>query len=604
MDKKNQHIISLKEQASLLPITPGIYQFFDENNKIIYIGKAKNLKKRVSQYFNREHVDGKTRILVTKIHNFSHIVVDSEEDALLLENNLIKKHSPRYNLLLKDDKSFPWITIRNENFPRVYKTRKILQDGSKYFGPYSSVQTVNTLIELFRQMYQLRTCRMQLSTENIEKKRFKRCLQFHIKKCNAPCEGLQSEVEYKKNIEDIQNILKGNIGIVIRYLKENMLKQAALYRFEEAETIKKQLFLLTNFQSKSTIVSTTIHDVDVITIINDEKSGYANFFKVSNGAIIQAYTVEIKKKLNETDKELLSFAIIEMRERFQSTAKEVIVQFIPSITLKGVTFTIPKIGDKKNLLELSERNVKLYRIEKLKQQTNITKLPTSVRIIETLKVDLNMEKLPIHIECFDNSNIQGTNPVAACVVFKNGKPSKKDYRHYNVKTVEGPDDFATMEEIIFRRYNRLLEERSAIPQLIIIDGGKGQLSAAINSLKKLDLTDKITIIGIAKRLEEIFFPDDPIPLYLDKNSQSLKLIQHLRNEAHRFAVSFHRIKRNKEFLKSQMENIYGVGDKTIEQLLRKFKSLSGIKNASSEELHKVIGVSKTKLIVKYFKEID
>ncbi|MCL2073723.1 MAG: excinuclease ABC subunit UvrC [Marinilabiliaceae bacterium] len=600
--EKREHINNLKKQASCLPDNPGIYQFFDENDKLLYIGKAKNLKKRVSQYFNREHEEGKTRVLVSKIRNFRHITVDSEEDALLLENNLIKKHLPRYNLLLKDDKSYPWITIRNENFPRVYKTRKMLKDGSQYFGPYTSVLTVNTLTELFRKIYKLRTCATKLTQENIEKQKFKRCLQYHIKNCNAPCEGLQQEVDYQRNIDDIQNILKGNIGSVIRYLKEKMKQQAELYHFEEAEAIKQQLNLLTNFQSKSTIVCASIHDVDVISIINDENSGYVNFLKVINGAIIQAYTVEIKKKLNESDNELLSFAIVEMRERFQSNAKEIIVPFIPTIKLRGVVFTLPKRGDKKSLLELSERNVKFYRIDKLKQQSNITKLPKYARILSTLKTDLNMEKVPVHIECFDNSNIQGAFPVAACVVFKNGKPSLRDYRHFNIKTVDGPDDFASMEEIIFRRYNRLLEEEAPLPQLIVIDGGKGQLSAAINSLKKLNIDDKITIIGIAKRLEEIFFPDDPIPLYLDKSSESLKLIQQIRNEAHRFAITFHRNKRSSTFLKSQMENIYGIGDKTIEILMPKFKSVAGIKKASIAELADIVGEMKAKAIIQYFQE--
>ena len=599
---EKQYIQTLKKQAAQLPENPGIYQFFDEKGAVIYIGKAKSLKKRVSQYFNREHEEGKTRVLVSKICQISHIIVDTEEDALLLENNLIKKHLPRYNLMLKDDRSFPWITIRNENFPRVYKTRKLLKDGSKYFGPYASVLTVNTLTELFRKMYKLRTCGTKLTPENIENKKFRRCLQYHIKNCKAPCEGLQQEDEYQKNIEDIENILKGNIGVVIRYLKEKMKQQAELFRFEEAEAIKNQLNLLINFQSKSTIVCTTINDVDVISIINDDKSAYANFLKVIKGSIIQAYTVEIKKKLNESDNELLSFAIVDMRERFQSTAKEIIVPFKPSIKLRGVSFTVPQRGDKKSLLELSERNVKFYRGEKLKQQANMTKMPKSVRIVETLKTDLNMEKMPVHIECFDNSNIQGTNPVAACVVFKNGKPSKREYRHFNVKTVDGPDDFATMEEIIHRRYKRLLDEGSPLPQLIVIDGGKGQLSAAVNSLKKLEIEDKVTIIGIAKRLEEIFFPNDPIPLYIDKNSQSLKLIQQVRNEAHRFAVSFHRDKRSSAFLKSQLENINGIGEKTLQTMLLHFKSVSGIKKASLKSLVEVIGEAKAKSVYQFFKE--
>ena len=593
-------IIQLKEQANSLPDSPGVYQYFDESEKIIYVGKAKNLKKRVSSYFNREPDNGKTRVLLKRIDKIRHIVVDTEEDALLLENNLIKKYQPRYNVLLKDDKTYPWIVVRDEPFPRVYKTRQLIKNGSNYFGPYTSGIMVNTLIELFRHLYPLRTCKLNLAAENIENKKLKRCLEFHIGNCKAPCEGLQSEDEYKKNIDDIQNILKGNIGSVIRYLKERMMKLAEEYRFEEANQIKQRLVLLNNFQSKSTIVNPQIDNVDVMSILSDEKSAYVNFLKVLNGSIVQAHTIEIKKRLDESDSELLGFAIVDLRERFQSTSKEILVPFIPKITLSGVRFFVPKASDKKKLLELSERNVKYYRLEKLKQKANISKVPPAVKILETLKIDLQMEKLPVHIECFDNSNIQGAFPVAACVVFKNGKPARRDYRHFNIKTVEGPNDFASMEEIIYRRYKRLLEEGSPLPQLIIIDGGKGQLHSAMNSLNKLELNGKITVIGIAKRLEEIFFPEDSIPLYLDKNTPSLKLIQHLRNEAHRFGISFHRDKRSNAFLKSQIENIPGVGEKSLEILLKQFKSISGIKKATLEELQSVVGEARGIAICKYF----
>jgi len=591
--------MNLKEQASLLPETPGIYQYLDETGKIIYIGKAKNLKKRVGSYFNREHDYEKVNVLVRKIHEIHHIIVDNEEDAFLLENSLIKKYQPRYNFMLKDDKSYPWIAIRNEPFPRVQKTRQFIKDGSIYYGPYASGLMINTLLELFNQLYQVRTCYFPLTQENIKKKKYKRCLEYHIGNCKAPCENLQTEEDYKNTIDEIQNILKGNIGWVIRYLKEKMNKHAETFNFEEADNIKKRLRALENFQSKSTVVNQEINNVDVMSIFNDKKSAYINFLKVSNGSIIQVHTVEIVKKLNETEQELLSFAIVEMRDRFQSNAKEIIVPFKPEITLRGVKFTVPNKGDKKKLLELSDRNVKYFRLEKLKQQANITKAPRSVRILETIKADLRMEKLPVHIECFDNSNIQGAHPVAACVVFKNGKPSSRDYRHFNVKTVEGSNDFATMEEIVYRRYSRLLEEGSTLPQLIVIDGGKGQLSAAVNSLKKLDLSDKITIIGIAKRLEEIFFPDDATPLYLDKKSESLKVIQHIRNEAHRFGIEFHRNKRSKVFIKSKLLNIEGIGEKSIETLILKFKSISGIKNASFEDLSDVIGEVKAKAIINY-----
>lgn len=596
----NSQIAYLRSLVSVLPPDPGVYQFFDENGRIIYVGKAKNLKRRVASYFNREPDNGKTRVLVKRIQDIKHIVVNSEEDALLLENNLIKKYQPRYNVLLKDDKTFPWIVIRNEPFPRVYQTRQYIKDGSLYFGPYTSVTMVRALIELFRHLYPIRTCRLQLTAENISRGKFKRCLEFHIGNCKAPCEALQTEAEYQVYIDEIKNILKGNIQSVIRYLKDLMMELAGQYKYEEAEEIKQRLKLLSGFQSKSTIVNPKIDNVDVFSILNDEKSAYINFLKVLNGAIIQAHTVELKKRLNESDKELLSLAIVDIRDRFQSNASEIIVPFVPDVALKGIEFTIPLIGDKKKLLELSERNVKYYRLEKLKQAANQLKTPKHIQLLETLQKDLRLNKLPVHIECFDNSNIQGAYPVAACVVFKNGRPAKKDYRHFNIKTVEGANDFASMEEVVFRRYRRLKEEGSSLPQLVIIDGGKGQLGSAMNAIRELDLVDQIVVLGIAKRLEEIFYPGDPVPLYLDKNTASLKIIQHLRNEAHRFGISFHRDKRSKGALVSQLTSIPGIGDKSMESLIHNFKSVSGIKAASQDELARVVGTARAQAIVAFF----
>ncbi|ASB49065.1 excinuclease ABC subunit UvrC [Alkalitalea saponilacus] len=598
----NEHIDELRELVTVLPNNPGVYQFFDTSGKIIYVGKAKNLKRRVASYFNREPDNGKTRVLVKRIRDIRHIVVDSEEDALLLENNLIKKYQPRYNVLLKDDKSFPWIVIRNEPYPRVYQTRQLIKDGSQYFGPYTNVMLVRSLIDLFRHLYPIRTCRLNLIQDNITQGKFKRCLEFHIGNCKAPCEGLQTEQEYLEYIVDIRNILKGNIGSVIRYLKERMLKLADEYKFEEAENIKQRLNLLSGFQSKSTIVNPKIDNVDVFSIISDDKSAYVNFLKVLNGAIIQAHTIELKKKLNETDSELLSLSITEIRERLQSSSREIIVPFIPEVPLQNVEFVIPKIGDKKKLLELSERNVKYYRLEKLKQDANRQNTPRHIRLLENVKADLRLKQLPVHIECFDNSNFQGSFPVAACVVFKNGIPSKRDYRHFNIKTVEGPDDFASMEEVVERRYRRLMDEGSPLPQLIVIDGGKGQLGSAVKALNRLNLSDRIAIIGIAKKLEEIFRPGDPIPLYLDKNSQTLKLIQNLRNEAHRFGITFHRQKRSKAAYESILEKIEGIGPKSIEDLMREFKSINGIKSASVDDLHKVVGSKRANSLIEFFKK--
>jgi excinuclease ABC subunit C len=596
----NSKLEYLRGLVSVLPSDPGVYQFFNEDGRIIYVGKAKNLKRRVASYFNREPDNGKTRVLVKKIQDIRHIVVNSEEDALLLENNLIKKYQPRYNVLLKDDKTFPWIVIRNEPFPRVYQTRQYIKDGSIYFGPYTSVMMVRALIELFRHLYPIRTCRLHLTQENISKGKFKRCLEFHLGNCKAPCEARQTEAEYQVYIEDIKSILKGNIQSVIRYLKDHMMDLARDFRYEEAEEIKQRIKLLSGFQSKSTIVNPKIDNVDVFSILNDDKSAFINFLKVLNGAIIQAHTVELKKRLNESESELLSLAIVDIRDRFQSNATEIIVPFVPELPLNGIEFTVPQIGDKKKLLELSERNVKYYRLEKLKEAANHLKTPKHIQLLETLQKDLRLNKLPVHIECFDNSNIQGAYPVAACVVFKNGRPAKREYRHFNIKTVEGANDFASMEEVVYRRYRRLKDEGSSLPQLVIIDGGKGQLGSAMNAIHQLDLVGQIVVIGIAKRLEEIFFPGDPIPLYLDKNTSSLKIIQHLRNEAHRFGISFHRDKRSKGALVSQLTSIPGIGDKSMQSLILHFKSLNGIKAASLEQLTGVVGIARARAIVAFF----
>ncbi|TRX71666.1 excinuclease ABC subunit UvrC [Carboxylicivirga sp. M1479] len=593
----------LKLLVQSLPGTPGIYQYYNIDGAIIYIGKAKNLKKRVSSYFSKQHDDGKTRILVRKIYDIKHIVVDTEADALLLENNLIKKYQPRYNILLKDDKSFPYIVIRNERFPRVHQTRNFIRDGSAYFGPYTSVGMVRTLIELFRQIYPLRTCKHNLSEANIQNGKFRECLEFHIGKCKAPCVGSYAEENYLNNISSIKEILQGNISSVLKYMNDVMLTYASELEFELANEVKKKIELLKTYQSKSTVVNPKITNVDVFSIIDDEKTGYVNFIRVINGAIIQSHTMEFKKKLNENKDEILLMAIIEIKERLKILAREVLVPFDIDLEIENTKFVVPKIGDKKKLMDLSERNVKYFRLDKLKQQSLHKKEPREERLMKVMQADLRLKVLPRHIECFDNSNIQGTNPVAACVVFRNGKPYKKDYRHFNIKTVEGPNDFASMEEVVYRRYKRLKEEGQGLPQLVVVDGGKGQLGSAVRILSELGLMDKISVIGIAKRLEEIFYPGDPVPLYLDKNSETLKIIQHLRNEAHRFGITFHRQKRSINFIQSELNNIPGIGDKTIELLFKSFKSFNNIKDAKIENLREVVGNDKAKKVYSYFNSI-
>jgi excinuclease ABC subunit C len=581
-----------------LPDKPGIYQYFNINKDIIYVGKAKNLKKRVSSYFNKiNYENNKLRILVSKIADIRYIVVETESDALLLENNLIKKYKPRYNILLKDDKTFPWICIKNETFPRLFSTRRVLNDGSQYFGPYTSVVMVRTILNLIRQIYPLRTCALDLTNENIIADRFKVCLEYHLGNCKGPCIGLQSMDEYHLNIDHIKNILKGNISDVTNYLKDLMKQYSTDLKYEQAGLLKEKLDILQKYQSKSTIVNTDIDNVDVFSILDDHNSAYVNFLKVVKGAIIQAHTVELTKRLNESEEEMLLMAITEIRERFHSTSKEIVVPVVPEFTIPGVKFTVPKLGDKKKLLELSERNVKYYQLEKHRSIEAGNPKKHVDRILETMMKDLRLKELPVHIECFDNSNIQGSNPVASCVVFKNAKPAKRDYRHFNIKTVVGADDFASMEEIIYRRYKRLKEENASLPQLIVIDGGKGQLHAAMNSLDKLELYGSMAIIGIAKRLEEIYFPGDSVPIYLDKNSETLKLIQNLRNEAHRFGITFHRDKRSKGMTQSKLDEILGIGEKTKEKLLKEFKTVDQIRLATFEEIENVIGNSKAKLLL-------
>ena len=591
--------LPLKIQISTLPNSPGVYQFYDIDDKILYVGKAKNLKKRVSSYFNKNHEYGKTRILAKKIFNIKHIVVSTESDALLLENNLIKKYRPRYNVLLKDDKSYPWICIKNERFPRIFPTRKLIKDGSEYFGPYTSMYTVKTLLELIKNVYPLRTCNYDLSKEKIEAGKYKLCLEYHLGNCLGPCEGLQSSAAYDKQVDEIRNILKGSFKSSLQSFKNQMKLLANEMHFEEAQQIKDKIDVLENYQSKTTIVNPKINNVDVFSIIADDVFAYVNFLQLSHGSIIRSHTMEIKKKLDEKDEDLLQLAIFEIRQRFNSESKEVYLPF-KVIVEPHLKVIVPKLGDKRKILDLSIRNAKYFRQERFNQIKIMDPERHSNRIMAQMQKDLRLSEEPRYIECFDNSNIQGSNPVAACVVFKNGKPAKKEYRHYNIKTVEGPDDFASMEEVVYRRYKRLLNEEQPLPQLIVIDGGKGQLSSALKSLDVLGLRGKIAIVGIAKRLEEIYFPEDPIPLYLDKKSESLKIIQQLRNEAHRFGITLHRNKRSKAAINSALESIDGVGEKTARDLLKKFKSVKRIKEASVENLTIVVGASKAKKIYETF----
>ena len=590
----------LELQLKTLPSEPGVYRYYDKKGEILYVGKAKNLKNRVLSYFNKSQIGYKTRMMVSKIVRLETTVVNSEYDALLLENNLIKEYQPFYNILLKDDKSYPWICIKKEPFPRIFLTRNVIKDGSEYYGPYAKVKQAKTLIEVIKNIYKLRTCSLNLAPEKIKEGKYKVCLEYHIKNCAGPCEGLESEEEYTQKLNAIRGIIKGEFKAAREYLEAEMYNYAAKLEFENAQQSKEKLQILENYQTHTTIVSSNINDVDVFGIISDEAAAYVNYFKIKNGSIIQSYTTEIKKMLDETDEEILEEVLIEIRNKFNSTSTEIFLPFHLNIEIPHVKLIVPKLGDKKRIVELSEKNAMEYRVEKLKQVQIVDPERHTNRIMAEMKKLLRLPEEPRHIEGFDNSNIQGTNPVSACVVFKDGKPSKADYRIFHVKTVEGPNDFATMEEVIYRRYSRLLDEGEPLPQLILIDGGKGQLSSAVKSLKLLGLYGKISIIGIAKRLEEIFFPEDPVPLYLDKKSETLKVLQRVRDESHRFGVKHHRTRRKNSTIKSELEEIPGVGEKTIQQLLSKLKSVKRIKEASLETLEEILGKSKAKAVWEHF----
>lgn len=588
-------------QLRTLPDGPGVYQFFDADGKMLYVGKAKSLRKRVNSYFTKNHQNGKTRIMVRKIHEIRHIVVPTESDALLLENNLIKEHQPRYNVLLRDDKSYPWLCIKNERYPRIFPTRKRIKDGSEYFGPYTQMKTVRALMDLIKGVYPLRTCNYDLSRDKIEAGKYKLCLEYHLGNCLGPCEALQDEGSYQRQVDDIREIIKGNFRSPLQYFRRRMQQLAADMHFEEAQRMKEKIEVLENYQAKSTVVHPKISNVDVFSIVSDTSHAYVNYMQISHGLVVRSHTMEIKKKLEESDEDLLSLAIVDLRERFESDSREVFLPF--RVALSGdIRVTVPKQGDKRKIVDLSERNARFYRQERFKQ-IRITDPDRHVkRLMDQMKRDLRLPEEPRHIECFDNSNIQGSNPVAACVVFRDGKPAKKEYRHFNIKTVTGPDDFASMTEVVYRRYRRLLDDGESLPQLIVIDGGKGQLSAALKSLEELGLRGKISIIGIAKRLEEIYFPQDPIPLYLDKKSETLRVIQQLRNEAHRFGITFHRNKRSKAAINSVLQGIEGIGEKTAQELLRKFKSVKRIRESSLEDLTSVIGPAKARKVYDSLRE--
>ncbi len=595
--------INSKSILQLLPEKPGVYQFIDTSGNIIYVGKAKNLKKRVSSYFKKNQ-SGKTSVMLKRAADLKHIIVDNESDALLLENNIIKKQQPRYNILLKDDKTYPWICIKKEPFPRVFSTRNTYKDGSVYFGPYTSGLMVKTLLELIRQLYKLRTCTLSLTKENINAGKFKVCLEYHMGNCKAPCVGFQTEQDYADNIQQIKSILRGNISTVLDHLKKLMHEYSNSLRFEEAQAIKNKIEILSKFQSRSVVVSATINNVDVFGVAQDTDNTYINYLKVVNGAVIQAYTLDLVSRVDEEKESLLAFAITEIRQRLSSDSPEIIVPFKPDILFEKVKYTVPAKGDKRKLLELAGRNAIYYKLEQKKKRENQKPKDRTFKNLEKLKSDLHMAELPVHIECFDNSNIMGSNPVAACVVFRNARPSKKDYRHFNIKTVSGPDDFASMEEIVYRRYKRMIEEKQNLPQLIIIDGGKGQLSSAVKSLGNLGLREKVSVIGIAKKLEEIYFPGDSVPIYLDKNSVSLKIIQQLRNEAHRFGINFHRDKRSSEMTKSDLDKIKGIGIRTKEILLKEIGSVEKIRKTPFEVLKNLVGTQKATILIQNLNKLS
>jgi excinuclease ABC subunit C len=589
---------NIADILSVIPEDPGCYMYLNDSGTIIYVGKAKNLKRRVSSYFNKTHENSKTKIMVRKIHDIRYLVVKSEEEALLLENSLIKEHQPRYNILLKDDKTYPWLVVKNEPFPRIFLTRKKVNDKSHYYGPFPHVMHVKYLLNLISNLYPIRTCKYNLTRENIKNGKFSLCLQYHIKKCLAPCTGLHKEEDYNKNIETIEEILKGNLHAVTKLLYDQMIELAQNLLFEEAEVMKERYNMLKNYSSKSLVVNPDFHNIDVFSYDDNAQAAYINYLHIANGAIVQGYTIEYRKCLDESKESILGMGIVELRNRFESQSPQVILPFLPDIDLTGVEFVVPQRGDKKKLLDLSRKNVQQFKIDRLKQAEKLNPEQRYTRILKTLQDDLHLKNLPVHIECFDNSNIQGTNPVSACVVFKMAHPSKKDYRHYNIKTVVGPDDFSSMYETVSRRYLRLVEEGESLPQLIVVDGGKGQLHAATEALNDLGLYGQIAIIGIAKRLEEIYFPNDSIPLYLDKNSESLKLIQQLRDEAHRFGITFHRNKRSKQQVVSELDTIKGIGPIAKETLLKKYKSVKRVKMAPKEEIIDLIGKNRAELLFK------
>jgi len=591
----------LEVQIKTLPLSPGVYLYFDKTDRLLYVGKAKKLKKRVSSYFTKNHDSYRIKTMVKKIARIEHIVVQTETDALLLENSLIKSRNPKYNIMLRDDKTYPWLCIKNERFPRIFLTRKMIKDGSEYYGPYTSVRTVRTLLELVKTLYPIRTCKYDLQEEKIQAGKYKLCLEYHIGNCKGPCVALQSEAAYNRNIEAIRNIVKGDFKDAVNHFKGMMQEHAEKMEFEDAQRIKDKLDILTRYQNKSTVVNPNISNVDIFTVVSDEAAGYVNYIQINHGSITRSHTMELKKQLDESDKELLELAIVELRTRFDSQSKEIYTQF-PVDLGEEKKVTIPKLGDKKRVVELSERNAKFFRQEQFKTIKIVDPDRHVNRLMTQMKADLRLDEEPRHMECFDNSNIQGTNPVAACVVFKNGKPSKSEYRHFNIKTVEGPDDFASMEEVVYRRYRRLLEEDEPLPQLVIVDGGKGQLSSGVTALERLGLRGKVPIIGIAKRLEELFYPNDPVPLYLDKRSESLKVIQQMRNEAHRFGINHHRNKRSKQSIETELDEIPGIGEKTTVELLRHFRSVKRVKEATKQELIPIVGNSKAQKILDFYSE--
>lgn len=592
----------LREKVNKLPNNPGVYQYFDASGTIIYIGKAKNLKNRVLSYLNKSNQSNKTRVLVDKIADLRYIVVNSEQDALLLENNLIKKYKPRYNILLKDDKTYPWICIKKEPFPRVFMTRRYVHDGSEYFGPYTSGKFAHILIHLIKSLFKLRSCQLALNRKAIYDRKFRVCLEYHIGNCLAPCVGKIQEEEYDEFIVQVRNILKGNLSLVMEVMSRKMKLYAENLQFEEANGMKEALEAVRGYQAKSTIVRTSINDTDVFSCIENEKYAYVNYLRIVHGAVIQVHTVELEKKIEEEKEALLSFAILEIRQLVNSQSKEIIVPFYPDVQLEGVQYVIPQKGDKKQLLELSERNANYFRIDRERQRT-LKKEDSALNALKTIKIELKLPTLPHRMECFDNSNIQGTNPVASCVVFIDGKPAKREYRKFHVKTVVGADDFASMEEIIFRRYGRVLDEGLELPDLIVIDGGKGQLHSAVNSLKKLGLYGKVSILGLAKQMEEIYFPEDKDPYLLAKNSVALKTLMHIRDEAHRFGITFHRKLREKELIKSVLSEIKGIGETTETALLQKFKTVENMKSKTVEELAEVVGRKRAEIVYAYLQSL-